>query len=429
MHALEDLAPDTATAQRAYGLARPEIGWKGFSMSGGVIFAEILRGGGSSFQVGVAMDGPRFHCSCPVRKMPCKHSLALYQLYKQQAALFQDVSDLPNWIPAKWKQVSSVKVTSVSERYVQRKEEMAAGLTDLEQWLRDLTRLGLGSLSRQPEVWEHMAARLVDMKLGGLGRKLRGIYELVRTEPDWLPRVHAAIGQLFLLVKALQRLDQLPEALAEEALVQAGVVRKKSEVLQGEGLKDVWAVLGVTVTQEDSLRARQVWLQGLNSNKMALLLDYAMGGQGFEQDWISGQVFEASVFFYPGAYPLRALVQEPVLWKHGVEIPELTCFPTWAAFRAAWATALGQNPWLQSLPVKLAGVQLLRDGAEWILVDAEDMRIPLALGQDEVCWAFYSLGAGRAQDVFGVWDGWALRLLKSIGPRPNAKRESFDSLE
>jgi hypothetical protein len=221
---------------------------------------------------------------------------------------------------------------------------------------------------------------------------------------------------LYLLVKALQRLDQLPEALAEEALVQAGVSRKKSEVLQGEGLRDVWAVMGVRMEMEESLRSRQVWLQGVHSNKMALLLDYAMGGQGFEQDWWAGQLFEASVYFYPGAYPLRALVQEPVLWKHGMELPLVSCFPNWSAFRSAWATALGQNPWIQSLPVKLAGVQLLREQSEWLLVDAEEVRIPLALGQDEVCWAFYSLGAGRALDLFGVWDGWALRLMGALNP-------------
>src|SRR3954454_6582888 len=77
---VEGLAPDTASVTAARRLARPapwsELGHDQRSLWG------LCKGSGAKpYQVQVDLqEGPAYKCSCPSRKFPCKHALALLLL-------------------------------------------------------------------------------------------------------------------------------------------------------------------------------------------------------------------------------------------------------------------------------------------------------------------------------------------------------------
>ena len=69
---VETLAPDASSLKNARGVAAQ------FSSAG--VLDEILWGLVKTYQVAVDLSGPAFKCSCPSRKIPCKHVLALLLL-------------------------------------------------------------------------------------------------------------------------------------------------------------------------------------------------------------------------------------------------------------------------------------------------------------------------------------------------------------
>jgi hypothetical protein len=80
-----------------------------------------------------------------------------------------------------------------------------------------------------------------------------------------------------------------PEVKAD-VMAALGWPMDKAEVqARGETISDDWRVLGQRlIEREGRLLERRVWLQGLNTGRAALMLDYAQGGRGFETAWVSG---------------------------------------------------------------------------------------------------------------------------------------------
>ena len=90
-------APDEASKTNARALARPEK-WTGIgafdSDEGEVIWGEI-KGSSGSYHTRVEVEEPAFRCTCPSRKLPCKHSLALLLLRAQDPSVFK--APPPEW--------------------------------------------------------------------------------------------------------------------------------------------------------------------------------------------------------------------------------------------------------------------------------------------------------------------------------------------
>ncbi len=111
---LRQMAPDAASWKAAQELARPEK-WLDLTASESEISGEHQGSSPEPYRARVELDGPHFRCSCPSRKIPCKHSLGLLALYTQNPAVFApemaDQTDLPlnseenlsaNALPADW---------------------------------------------------------------------------------------------------------------------------------------------------------------------------------------------------------------------------------------------------------------------------------------------------------------------------------------
>lgn len=375
-------------------------------------------------------QGPAFHCTCPVRRQPCKHSIGLLLLFSKNNDAFQAVDEAPDWVSSWLKKRDARRLASekmqpvrspqeeaaLAEKRKQSREkrlyQMATGLSELENWLLDLFRQGLATLDGQAiSFWNDLSARMVDARLGTLARRIRRLPLLINQE-DWHEKMLAELGDIYLLVKAFQHLEQLPEPLQDDLLSLAGVNLKKEDLLTLTGRSDTWLVAGQTEeAEEGSLTARRSWLVGEKSERPALILDFSWGGQGYDANWKPGSVISAELVFYPSAYPQRALVKNFRLLEDKFELRN--GFETLEAFASAYAEAISLNPWLSRFPAFLENLTPVFVKGSFALVDGQRKLLPI-LADEDLGWKMLALSGGRPMHIFGTWDGTAFSPLSAI---------------
>jgi uracil-DNA glycosylase len=93
------LSPDPASTKNAQALASAKK-WEHLGAfddeDGEMVWGEIKGSSGETYHTRVALDAEKFNCSCPSRKRPCKHALALALLREQDASVFKDTP--PEWV-------------------------------------------------------------------------------------------------------------------------------------------------------------------------------------------------------------------------------------------------------------------------------------------------------------------------------------------
>jgi hypothetical protein len=357
------LAPDDASAKAARGLTSPAK-WSTLGADDAAAWGECQGSGSKPYQTQVDLAGPAFRCSCPSRKFPCKHGLALLLMRAQDASrsaapgrseapstgLF--TAPRPAWVDEwlasreqkdKQKEAREAQKAAASppdpEAVAKREAKRWAGIEGaaqaLERWLADQLARGLGALDDQAlGGWRTMAARMVDAQAPGLGQRLLEAAAVVRATPDWPERLLHRLGLLHLACEGLQRRASLPADLQAELRTLAGWPFDKDEVLaSGEAVDDRWCVIGVVTDERDGkLVERRVWLHGQCSARRAFVLDHAFGGRGFEQMWLPGTSVDATMRFFPGASRLRALaVNVQVVNVPSVDEPSVNVQPAGAS--------------------------------------------------------------------------------------------------
>ncbi|WP_067900968.1 SWIM zinc finger family protein [Nocardia vaccinii] len=407
------LAPDAAslTAARKLHGRWNSAGWCETALWG------LCKGSGAKpYQTIVDLSGPAYKCSCPSRKFPCKHALSLLLTWSDglvpEAGAPADYA--AEWLGARaqreFKTVVAQKKTPSAATAAQRRDRVAAGLADLDVWLCDQVRTGLAQADRSFGAFESVAARMVDAQVPGVASALRQLPRNVVGREDWPAILLREYARLHLLATAHRRLDDLEPALAASARTHIGYPVTAESVRNEPAVRDHWMVLGLRVSEDESLHTRRVWLRGRVSGRWALILDHAFGTPAFPADLpVPGSMVDAELHFYPGAAPLRALWGE----RHGVPAPipqPLAAAPETSgeepggipAALTAHARALGADPWLRSWPVLLADVVPVVSGDVWSVVDREGSALPLArLAQQP--WQLMSLSGGHPVTVVGEW--------------------------
>ncbi len=403
-------APDPATLERAKGIVQP-FRWQELYGNEQLLWAFYTTGGDQPFRVAVHLLQPAFSCSCPARSRPCKHILALLLLYLQKPEAFAASYDLPDWV-AKWNQRFQKKSTLPSEIAPAQPnpmpasatfDTMSAGVMELDTWLRDLMQHGLAiSLSREATFWDTFAARMVNAKLPAIGRRIRHIKTLTTSENP-LESLTAIVSDLFLFVQGFKRYEALPADFQHELLAIAGAtIRKENIIHHTPPVSDIWCVIGQTESEEEGLRLQRTWLQGVHSSKTALLLDFAWGNAPYDSQWTLGMCMRAEVVFYPGLYPLRALVSQ---WTLDTYWPDaISAFANWHAFAQAFSAARSANPWLSTFPGLIDRITPVVPQQTLLLLDEQQLYIPAALNELGI-WKLMALSGGHPVSVFGEWNG------------------------
>src|SRR5262245_5484426 len=89
------LAPDASAARSGEALGTPKR-WTDAGRSKGAAWGLCQGSGSTPDQVAVDLAGPAYKCSCPSRKIPCKHALGLLFLIADGGA--------PTVTPPDWAQ-------------------------------------------------------------------------------------------------------------------------------------------------------------------------------------------------------------------------------------------------------------------------------------------------------------------------------------
>lgn len=462
--AIHNLAPDDKSIKAAKGLARTGK-WVTLGESENALWGECQGSGKKPYQTRADLTGgPSFKCSCPSRKFPCKHSLALFLLRAQEADAFTQ-KEMPEWV-REWIEARADRAEKKQEK-AQKKQEEAQNedparkqkrvetrwkktqnaAQELQTWLHDQIQRGLAAAGEQDVAqWETLAARMVDAQANGLANMVRDAIAALYAGHVPLLR---QLGRMQLACDAivqaapdavdagLQTLAGWPVEKAEvlaQAQVQNGADNgvnnsvndgSKKQVLQQDGQ---WLVLAVALQPLDgNLTERRVWLQALENGKpngqRALILEHSWGNTGFEQTWVATTVVDATLAFYAGGDGLRALVAE----HRGLAV-DADGQPPVAQVQAAlqappeqeWQAAaqrVAQYPWCGAQPLCCADAVLVApevsgeanrtEAAQWTLqwtLHWAGRVLPVRLPEDDG-WDVLALTGGAAATVFGEWNG------------------------
>lgn len=404
-----------APSPSAFAAAQPLADlhrWSGTGADGRAAWGRCRGSGREPYDTMVDHIGVRWRCSCPSRRSPCKHALALLILWARG-----DVADAsPPKAVAGWATKESPGSSSgagaaasagagaaagggtgaepaagpgtetphessndapsstdpppdTDRARDDRVARMREGLVELDRWLDDRLRTGLSdpSLARYA-TWDLLAARLVDARAGALANRVRRLAGMVGASADWHDRVLSELGILHLLAQAGLRLPDLPGGLADAVATASGWQVRQADVLAGVPETDDWVVAGRSDTREDRIEVRRTWLWGSVGRRWAMVLSFAAYGQSLDtgpaEGLEVGTSVHADVFRYPGG-SLRALVGRRDGDPKGPVAPAAVDV---AAGCDAVGRAVAREPWLERMAVTVLAAPAVA-GGRWVLTD------------------------------------------------------------
>src|SRR5207253_2027779 len=176
------LAPDSSSAAAGKKLANAKH-WKSLGQNSEALWGECQ--GSALYQVRIDLSTLTISCSCPSRKLPCKHGLGLLLLTvdaPQAVTKGEPPAWVTNWLTKRaaigkhkeTKETAKDQATPPSaftlKTAEKRRAQMMKGIELLDLWLNDLIRNGLASAEARPAAfWEEQRAQMVDAQVEGLG--------------------------------------------------------------------------------------------------------------------------------------------------------------------------------------------------------------------------------------------------------------------
>jgi hypothetical protein len=447
LKAIENLAPDQSSLKAAAGLMKPAK-WSatGLSPDGRIIWGACAGSGANPYRVMADLNDLGNKCTCPSRKFPCKHVLALLWMRAANSMAFAP-AEVPDWVsewlgrrrkpsgaaaaspgvaaPVQAKDMRAAiavgpeapedpkdiarRAAAAEKRAAETERAMGDAVDALEGWICDQLRLGLASFIDDATArCRRIAARMVDGKAATLAGRIDELPARLLTMPAG-DRVRGAVielGKLVLLIRAFRADTKNPEL---RRLIAAAENR---EVLLDNPatlrVSSTWEVLGEKVeTRRDGLVSQSSWLLNLGEEgpAFAVLIDYYPASAGKRGSvFTPGEQFAGELAFYPAKNPERALLLSRTACDGGVRV--------WPAVKpeplaSVVAKRLDDEPWLVEMPVLLPAGRILFDAAGtpwWKSQSGDDLAWVEELAE----------GPARASDLklaAAIWSARGLRVL------------------
>ena len=399
------LAPDQAAASAALVVAVP-ASWSATGCDEGAVWGQFIATTAEPYNVAIDLsaeqNSPAYRCSCPSRKIPCKHALGLLLLHANELVLA--ARRLP--FAAEWLRrrgaggndpgigshdgeitaaVGAVTVGAGSKataptaslsdparqkRQFQRAERMRSGLIELDRWLADRIRSGLAA----PELadiatWERAAQRLVDAQCGGLANRVKRVATKIGQSSRWHQDLLEEIALLHALAVGALRTSLLPIELADGVHAATGLTVAQADVLGGVPSSGTWLIVGESRTREDRITVQRTWICSSETpTTWAMVLAFGAFGNEVTTEYPVGSSFTGDIHWYPGGITLRALVGH----QSAAAAPSSICPPATslaqAVAAAGWAVA--HEPWLERYPMCVLATPTAVGGGRWVVADS-----------------------------------------------------------
>ncbi|MDR2641452.1 MAG: SWIM zinc finger family protein [Planctomycetaceae bacterium] len=449
---IKALAPDAASFGAGQSLSLSGQ-WKNCGQSDNAIWGECQGSGKLPYQIRIDQREFAFRCSCPSRKLPCKHVLGLLLLAANNSVVVPQSAEpdlITQWLAerdnrAQKKSTDKTETNNTPKkidekaqlkRITERQNRVVAGIEQLENWLCDLVRMGIADIDRKPLLfWDNQSKRLIDSQAPGLASKIQRISELVGVGEGWHECVLGELGKLALLLKAFRKIDRLDKNLQDEIRQQIGwTVDQKALAESGEKIQDHWLLLGQSYELNTKIQTQRNWFYGVQSKRFLLYLQFAVGKNaattnitGFTETHIAGSIVDAEAVFWSGSSRLRGKFLDSksiILPNEQQKIESANEFfvtnnntTSITTFLNHQAEQLSLQPWIDIFPAWLNGVVIHPPQTpknNWTIQN-ENFILPLVTGE---YWKMLAISYGKPVKFFGEWDGHRLKPL-SIATQNN----------
>ena len=315
------LAPDASSANAARGLAAGGR-WEARGPRRHGALGPGPRQRLDAVPDGIDVAGPAYRCSCPSRKVPCKHALGLMLLHAGSPDAVPE-ADAPPWVrewlesrreraersAARGEARGAPDAEAQARRAAQRAGRVEQGLAELERWLSDLVRGGVAAApSRSYAYWDAAAARLVDAQAPRLARRVRELAGAALARDEWTERLVGDLGRLALLSTPRATSTSCRPTSRAEVRSQLGFTVATEDVARGEPVRTTGTSSGRCWSRRSACAPAARGWSASTADAGALLMAFAAGTQPLEPALAPGTIHHAALAWYPGAPPTRALV-------------------------------------------------------------------------------------------------------------------------
>lgn len=411
--------PDAASLKAGRGLATARK-WELLGGDDEALWGLAVGSGKNPYQTRVWLADLATKCSCPSRKFPCKHAIALMLIAAGDAGSLTG-KERPDWLTewldsraersekaaakVKDKPAKPVDDKAAAKRREKKEERLADGVELLRTNLLDMAREGLASSTvRDRSTWESLQRRMVDCQAPGLASALRHVGDRLLHHPEVDTLLAWELGRLYLLTECHAKRDPLDEPTAAEIAELLGAGPTAEEVRALPTVEDRWFVAGRNVSERDRLLISVSWLLGTTTGRWAKVLRFAHLPATLAEPWPLGSTVEVGLSYHPGLLPMRV---QPAAEGHATfeESPPISD-DGFESLLKRYAEGLAANPFLQALPF-LIEVRPDRSGQ---LADRMERALPWSAGEGDVL-RVEAITGGVTALACGEWDGHALRLL------------------
>lgn len=442
LKAIEGLAPDQSSLKAAAGLMKPgKWSGAGISADGQLIWAACAGSGANPYRVMADLSDLGSKCTCPSRKFPCKHVLALLWMHAENRLGFA-ASDVPDWV-SEWlgrrrktggtvagsaptvskdmrvaleaepevpddPKAIARRAAASQKRAAETEQAMHDAVDAMEQWIGDQLRLGLASfIDDATGRCRRIAARLVDGKAQVLAGRIDELPSRLLALPpgDRIRGAVVELGKLVLLARAFRTNPKNAEVRRAIGSAESReTLLDNPETLR---LTSTWEVLGEKAeTRRDGLVSQTSWLLNLGQEgpRFAVLLDYFPASAGKRGSvFTAGEQFDGELAFYPARHLERALLLSKTTREGSGPWPGAQQI----SIASALSDRLEREPWLIDAPLLLPPGRVMIDegGKSWWKSQAGDDVLPV----EDV-----AEGPARATDLdctAAIWSARGLHLL------------------
>jgi len=355
------------------------------------VWSEIYGSGKKPYLTQMDINDIVFKCSCPSRKFPCKHSLALglYVAHNKLDSIptQQEPLWVQEWIDKRIQKANKKASTTPKTKSPQqialletkRWNSAKKDVIYIEKWLEDSIKLGILDFpNKKFDYWDGLKKRIVDLKLTGFNHLFEQLQNAL-AKIDWETEVILIISLIHQLVECIKHHDKLPSPLKAELAMFLGWSISKNDLLanaDNETINDIWIVVNVLLDKQDKLTTRKVFLYGTSSNRWAYILEFVHANSYFQDQYIQGSIFQGELVFYDSITKQRAILKSKIKDIDKYD-STLEAFNNLAIANTNYKEALISFPWLFEYPLMIQKCNIIKQDDTYYLIDRYDNTLPL----------------------------------------------------